>query len=70
MDSMIKYYLFYSFELGFSGVKVYCNEENTRTFIALQADYFSQKYLLELTQKVDEILKDYKLPTFYEVSSM
>ncbi|KAJ2944378.1 hypothetical protein O0L34_g18380 [Tuta absoluta] len=57
---------FKSFDLGFDSVKVYCNEERTRTFIALKADLFSNTYLQEVTQKIDKVLEEYKLPTFYE----
>lgn len=55
-----------SFKLLFDTVKIYCNEENTRTFIALEVDHSSNKYLLNITDKIDNILKEYKLPTFYE----
>lgn len=62
-------FLCYSFELGFAGLKVYCNEENSRTFISLTVDPFTEKYLLAITRKVDQALEDFKLPTFYEVST-
>ncbi|XP_026331353.1 U6 snRNA phosphodiesterase [Hyposmocoma kahamanoa] len=52
--------------LSFDSVKVYCNDENTRTFIALKVDYSSNKSLQEITSKVDEILDECSLPTFYE----
>ncbi|KAL0871922.1 hypothetical protein ABMA27_004374 [Loxostege sticticalis] len=54
------------FHLEFLGVKVYCNEDNTRTFIALEVDYYTKKKLLKLSQKVDSVLKEFKLPLFYE----
>ncbi|XP_028175996.1 U6 snRNA phosphodiesterase [Ostrinia furnacalis] len=54
------------FCLDFSGIKLYCNEENTRTFIALEVDYSSKRRLLQLSQNVDDVLKEYKLPLFYE----
>ncbi|CAB3251641.1 unnamed protein product [Arctia plantaginis] len=59
-----------SFELGFVGLKVYCNEENSRTFISLTLDPFTEKYLLAITRKVDQVLEDFKLPTFYEDPSL
>ncbi|XP_049874069.1 U6 snRNA phosphodiesterase 1 [Pectinophora gossypiella] len=55
-----------SFELGFDSVKVYCNEEKTRTFIALKADCASNQYLQKITKIVDEVLLEYKLEPFYE----
>ncbi|CAG9793877.1 unnamed protein product [Diatraea saccharalis] len=54
------------FELEFSSVKIYCNENKTRTFIALEVDYYAKKSLLQLCQKVDLVLKEFKLPLFYE----
>ncbi|CAG9561230.1 unnamed protein product [Danaus chrysippus] len=56
-----------SFELYFDSVEVYCNEEKTRTFIALKADIYSSKILANITDKIDGILEDYKLPKFYQV---
>ncbi|VVC86740.1 unnamed protein product [Leptidea sinapis] len=38
---------FESFELSFDSVDVYVNEDNSRTFIALKADFFSNKFLLK-----------------------
>ncbi|XP_061378230.1 U6 snRNA phosphodiesterase 1 isoform X1 [Danaus plexippus] len=55
-----------SFELFFDSVEVYCNEEKTRTFIALKADIYSSKILANITDKIDDILDDYKLPKFYK----
>ncbi|KAM3966134.1 U6 snRNA phosphodiesterase 1 [Aphomia sociella] len=55
-----------SFDLCFDSVKIYCNEENTRTFVSLEVDNFSKKYLLDISNKVDKVLIDYRLPTFYE----
>lgn len=57
----------FSFHLGFAAVKIYCNEENTRTFISLDVDPLTQKHLLNLTKKVDRVLNEFQLPTFYEV---
>ncbi|XP_059054114.1 U6 snRNA phosphodiesterase 1 [Achroia grisella] len=57
---------FESFKLSYDSVKIYCNEENTRTFVALEVDHFSKKYLMHMTDKIDNVLKEYNLPTFYE----
>lgn len=62
------YFTCCSFDLGFDTIEVYTNEEKTRTFIALKASPLSRKFLLNITEKVDTVLEDYKLPTFYEVS--
>ncbi|XP_053606327.1 U6 snRNA phosphodiesterase 1 [Plodia interpunctella] len=54
------------FELSFGAIKVYCNEENTRTFISLEVDYSSNKYLSNISNKIDQVLEEYKLPKFYD----
>ncbi|XP_026730533.1 U6 snRNA phosphodiesterase [Trichoplusia ni] len=58
-----------SFHLGFAAVKIYCNEENSRTFISLDVDPLTQRHLLNLTKKVDGVLNEFQLPTFYETPS-
>nr|XP_026499150.1 U6 snRNA phosphodiesterase-like isoform X2 [Vanessa tameamea] len=55
-----------SFILNFDSVEVYCNEENTRTFIALGVDALSHAYLNNILKQIDTLLDDFKLPTFYE----
>lgn len=60
----------YSFDLEFERVKIYCNEENNRTFISVAVDHFSNRYLLKIVEKVDQILTDFGLPTFYDVSNV
>ncbi|KAL4707712.1 hypothetical protein ACJJTC_014893 [Scirpophaga incertulas] len=57
------------FNLEFSQLKIYCNEDNTRTFIALKVDHWSKITLSPIGQKVDQVLEDYKLPLFYEEPS-
>ncbi|XP_030036101.1 U6 snRNA phosphodiesterase isoform X3 [Manduca sexta] len=58
-----------SFELGFSGVKVLCNEDSTRTFIVLEVDCFSQKQLHLITKEIDKVLSEFNLPLFYDKPS-
>ncbi|XP_046968533.1 U6 snRNA phosphodiesterase 1-like isoform X2 [Vanessa cardui] len=58
-----------SFVLNFDSVEVYCNEENTRTFIALGVDALSHAYLNNILKQIDSLLDDFKLPTFYESPS-
>ncbi|KPI97367.1 UPF0406 protein C16orf57-like [Papilio xuthus] len=54
------------FYLGFDNIEVLCNDEKTRTFIVLKADYFSVKSLNSLVKKVDAVLGEFKLEKFYE----
>lgn len=65
---LIVFFVIFSFELGFESVEVYCNEEKTRTFIALKADFIAHRQLIDITKKIDKILEDFKLPQFYHVS--
>ncbi|XP_052741642.1 U6 snRNA phosphodiesterase 1 [Bicyclus anynana] len=58
-----------SFELGFESVDVFCNEDKTRTFIALKVDCFAHRYLISITKKIDNILRDFRLPEFYNEPS-
>lgn len=68
---MFIYILFYcSFELNFDSVEVYCNEEKTRTFLALGVDALCHEYLINIVEKIDNILGDFKLPKFYEVRNI
>lgn len=55
------------FALIFNNMRVYCNEERTRTFIGLQTTtaYNTLKGLVEI---LDGCLKDFKLPPFYDAS--
>ncbi|XP_047026512.1 U6 snRNA phosphodiesterase 1 [Helicoverpa zea] len=55
-----------SFHLGFGAVKIYCNEDCSRTFISLEVDPFAQKHLQEISNKVDQVLTEFQLPPFYE----
>lgn len=50
----------------FGTLKVYCNEERTRTFIGLQirTGYDS---LMKLVEALDSCLVEFSLPTFYKV---
>ncbi|XP_072947839.1 U6 snRNA phosphodiesterase 1 [Epargyreus clarus] len=58
-----------SFDLQFDAIELYSNDDNTRTFIALKADHFSKRYLLRISKKVDEVLKEFKLQPFYKEPS-
>lgn len=54
------------FMILFGSLKIYCNEERTRTFIGLQirTGYDS---LIKLVESLDECLEEFSLPTFYTV---
>ncbi|CAK1586165.1 unnamed protein product [Parnassius mnemosyne] len=55
-----------SFYLGFNSIEIYCNEEKTRTFIALKVDYFSNKSLSGIVRKIDGVLEEFRLEKFYD----
>lgn len=57
------------FMILFGSLRIYCNEERTRTFIGLQirTGYDS---LLKLVDALDTCLKEFSLPTFYEVGTL
>lgn len=68
LDIFLIFIFYFSFELNFDSVEVYCNDEETRTFVALKVDLWSHKILYDITLKIDDILEEYKLPKFYDVS--
>lgn len=55
------------FVVFFDSLKVYCNEERTRTFIGLniRSGYDT---LISIVQSLNMGLQEYNLPKFYEVS--
>ncbi|CAG4947720.1 unnamed protein product [Parnassius apollo] len=55
-----------SFYLGFNSIEIFCNEERTRTFIAIKADYFSNKSLSGIVRKIDSVLEEFRLEKFYD----
>lgn len=54
------------FLILFDSLKIYCNEERTRTFIGLQirTGYDS---LMKIVEYLNDCLSDFNLPTFYKV---
>ncbi|XP_068081275.1 U6 snRNA phosphodiesterase 1 [Anabrus simplex] len=52
------------FQLSFSSVNVYCNEEKTRTFVGLSV--LTEKELLKSVSILDNCLAEFKLPEYYE----
>lgn len=58
----------HKFTMEFSNIKIYCNEERTRTFLGIQccrnniSDY--------LISSIDNILAEYQLPPFYKDPSL
>lgn len=55
------------FDLQFDGLKVYCNEDNSRTFLALTVG-FGKMEIQKTVQLLDKCLGEYKLHPFYDVS--
>ncbi|KAH8418538.1 hypothetical protein KR009_012164, partial [Drosophila setifemur] len=53
------------FAATLQGLRIYTNDERTRTFIAVQLDAsFAEKALMTL-QLIDRVMLDYRLPQFY-----
>lgn len=59
---------FHPFRLFLGSLEVYTNEERTRTFLGLKV-HAGQKFLKDLVGEVDECLKEYGLPSFYDTPS-
>lgn len=57
-----------SFPVCFGEMRVYTNEEQTRTFIGVVITA-GNEMLLKIARRLDEILADFKLPPFYEEAS-
>ncbi|KAJ8664787.1 hypothetical protein QAD02_006449 [Eretmocerus hayati] len=57
------------FTLELCGIKIYCNEEKTRTFMGITVQSLS-KSLQSLTKSLDTLLEEYQLPLFYEVNTI
>ncbi|CAG9770916.1 unnamed protein product [Ceutorhynchus assimilis] len=56
---------FRKFFILFDSVKVYCNEERTRTFLGIQIRS-GRDTLVKMVETLDICLKEYDLPTFYK----
>lgn len=54
------------FTLQMINIKVYCNEEKTRTFMGIECQSIEQSFM-HLTKSIDKLLIEYQLPPFYEV---
>uniref|UniRef100_A0A0K8T016 U6 snRNA phosphodiesterase n=1 Tax=Lygus hesperus TaxID=30085 RepID=A0A0K8T016_LYGHE len=59
---------FSRFDLQFDGLKVYCNEDNSRTFLALTVG-FGKMEIYKTVQLLDKVLGEYKLHPFYDEAS-
>jgi len=57
-----------SFHLSLDRLKVYVNDDRTRTFVGLEASS-GIKQLHRLTEKVDKCMKEFSLPPFYKPAS-
>ncbi|XP_011686173.1 PREDICTED: U6 snRNA phosphodiesterase isoform X2 [Wasmannia auropunctata] len=59
---------FNKFALQLTDIRVYCNEERTRTFLGIYCQ--DEDGMLKcLTEAVDNLLAEYQLPSFYKDSS-
>lgn len=56
---------FYSFEINLRGLKVYTNEEKTRTFLSITVEEGIEN-LSSVVSELDFCLKEYKLRPFYK----
>lgn len=63
---------FYSrLTLPLSTIKIYCNENRSRTFISLafvDAVSMNQQYVCDIVARLDQSLGEFNLPSFYKVS--
>lgn len=50
-------------------LRVYTNEERTRTFLAVQLDAAYIAKMTDLLRPIDVVMRDYRLPQFYESPS-
>ncbi|XP_005178112.2 U6 snRNA phosphodiesterase 1 [Musca domestica] len=54
------------FTISLSSLKAYTNAERTRTFLAIRVDDIHLEKMLEILKKVDRVMLNFKLATFYE----
>ncbi|CAD7092048.1 unnamed protein product [Hermetia illucens] len=54
------------FRIQFQHLKVYCNEDRTRTFIGLKVNSGMTQQLDAISKRLDTVLKEYRLPEFYK----
>ncbi|OZJ02793.1 hypothetical protein BZG36_04428 [Bifiguratus adelaidae] len=57
------------FDLAFSSLTHFDNEQKTRSFLSLEVGFGYQK-LLNMVKTVDNIMVDFKQPKFYKLGSM
>lgn len=57
------------FPLHLNSLKIYCNEEKTRTFVGLTISEEFFEYLSNLVKHCDEVLKEFNLESFYREMS-
>lgn len=54
-----------SFTVELKDIKVYCNDDRTRTFLGITCE--NNKALKSITETLNKLLNEYQLPCFYEV---
>lgn len=55
------------YQITFDSIKIFENEEKTRTFIALGVNQEDYLFLNRIVEKLDFSLEEFNLPPFYEV---
>lgn len=56
-----------SFTVELKDIKVYCNDDRTRTFLGITCE--NNKALKSITETLNKLLNEYQLPCFYEEAS-
>jgi len=56
------------FHFSFDSIRVYTNDEKTRTFVGFQISHGADRFL-DLVEKTDQIYKDFDLPLYYSEPS-
>lgn len=63
--------LCFRFWMPLNSIRIYCNDNKTRTFISLslnEMDSSAQRNVCEIVKRLDDCLRDFNLPPFYEVN--
>lgn len=61
------------FWINLCSIQIYCNDNQTRTFVSLsfaEKDTNVTQNLQYIVNQLDSCLKDFKLPCFYKVSTL
>jgi len=61
-----EYNFFFRFTVNFGDLEVFCNENRSRTFIGFLV--YPAGVISQCVDQLDNVLSDYNLPKYYEVS--